>query len=102
MNSIEELQSLVNLMQEALKFYADERNYDGPMGNIAPIDLDEHGSQARFVLNKVKELNEQNQKIQDEYDKLVLEAENFEPNGETNPMDLINVFIQSRDDKNIQ
>ena len=102
MNSIEEYQNLVNLLKTTLEFYADQRNYAGYMGNPASIDLDEHGSQARFVLAKVKELEELNQKMQDDYDKLMLDAETMESDGETNPIDLINIFIQTRDDdKNI-
>jgi hypothetical protein len=95
LNSIEERDSLIQLMREALKFYADQRNYNGPMGNIAPIDSDEHGSQARFALAKVKELIDQNQKIQDDYDKLIMETENYDVNGETNPIDLIRVFTET-------
>jgi hypothetical protein len=101
MNSIEERDNLIQLMQEALKFYADPTNYIGPMGTIAPIYSDDYGSQARFALEKVKQLNEQNQKIQDDYDKLILEAEELESTGETSPLDLINIFIQTRDDKNV-
>ena len=89
-------------LDERGEFYADVRNYEGPMGTIAPIDLDEHGSQARFALDLTKKLSDQNQKMQDDYDKLIMEAGNIESDGETNPIDLINVFIQSRDDKNIQ
>jgi hypothetical protein len=105
MNSIEELQNLVGLMQQALKFYADKNNYftsQKVSNNPAPsmIMLD-GGSQAQFALDLAKKLADQNQKIQDEYDKLIMETENLEPTGETNPLDLINVFIQSRDDKNI-
>jgi hypothetical protein len=102
-NTIEELQNLVELMQQTLKFYADKRNYEGPMGNIAPIDLDEQGSQARFALDLAKKISDQNQKMQEDYDKLVMEAESLDfSNGETNPMELLKVFVEThKDDKNI-
>jgi hypothetical protein len=103
LNTIEELQNLVGLMQEALKFYADVRNYEGPMQTIAPIDSDEHGSQARFALDLAKKLADNNQKMQDEYDKLVMETESMDfSDGETNPMELLRVFVEThKDDKNI-
>jgi hypothetical protein len=102
-NTIEELQNLVELMQQALKFYADARNYEGPMQTIAPIDLDEHGSQARFALDLAKKLADKNQKMQEDYDKLVMEAESLDfSDGETNPLDLLRVFVEThKDDKNI-
>jgi hypothetical protein len=104
MNSIEELENLNGLLQEALKFYADPNNYKGTKSTCGPaysmIDMD-GGSQAQFALNRAKELGETNQKIQDDYDKLILEAEELESTGETNPLDLINIFIQTRDDNNI-
>ena len=50
MNTPEEYENLISVMKKALEFYADQRNYDGPMGNAALIDLDEHGSQARLLL----------------------------------------------------
>lgn len=100
-NTIDELQNLVELMQQTLKFYADARNYEGPMGNIAPIDLDEQGSQARFALDLVKKISDQNQKLQDEYDKLVMETELLDfPDGETNPMELLKVFIETHREEN--
>ena len=76
-NSIEEKDNLIALLQEALKFYANKNNYIQKAGGYneltSRIELD-GGSQAQFALNKVKELAEQNQKIQDEYDKLVTEG----------------------------
>ena len=100
MNSPEEYLNLIALLEKALEFYADLRNYDGPMGNISMIDLDEHGSQARFALSKSKEMIEANRKMQEDYDRFTLEADSMESSGETNSIDLINLFIQTRDEDN--
>ena len=61
--SIEQYENLVELLKHALKFYADKSNYSG---TIAPIDSDEHGSQARFALKKIEELKEINKNMEDE------------------------------------
>ena len=99
---IEENYNLVNLLKTTLEFYADERNYIGPMGNIAPIDLDEHGFQARFALKNVKDLEEQNQKMQDDYDKIMASYEQLQATQDTaDPEQLIKVFKLMDDDKNV-
>lgn len=64
--SIEQYENLVALLKKALEFYADKRNYNSVMGTIAPIDSDEQGSQARFALKKIEELEEINKNIEDE------------------------------------
>lgn len=69
--NIEEYQSLVELLKQALKFYANPSNYIGAMGTIAPIDSDEHGSQARFALEKIEELEKINKNIENDYDRIV-------------------------------
>ena len=74
MNNIEQYQNLVELLKKALEFYADERNYAGYMGNPASIDLDEHGSQARFALAKLKETTDAQQKMEDDYNKIMKET----------------------------
>jgi type III secretory pathway component EscR len=71
MNSIEEYQNLVELLKIALEFYADKNNYHNAMGNPAMIDFDEHGSQARFALSKIKELEKINQEIENDYNKYI-------------------------------
>lgn len=113
MNSIEERDNLIQLMQEALKFYADKNNYahhpyeanamamclapEYRPPNPSKVELD-GGSQAQFAINQAKQLIEQNQKIQDDYDKLIMETENFELTGETNPIELIRVFTETHKD----
>lgn len=114
MNSIEELQNLVELMKQALKFYADKNNYVRPDVDatkycvrpkyILPIpskiELD-GGSQAQFTLDLAKKITDQNQKTQDDYDKIAMEAESTESSdGETNPIDLIKVFLETHKDEN--
>lgn len=96
MNSIEERDNLIQLMQEALKFYANKSNYvpNSGISSLSMIMLDS-GSQAQFAIDKAKELQETNQKIQDEYDKHVMELDSYEP--EDNPIDLIRIFTQTRD-----
>jgi hypothetical protein len=80
MNSIEELQNLVELMQQALKFYADKNNYiptsvKNSLSDryLTYIEVDE-GSQARFAIEKIEELKKINQKMQNDYDKIVAEG----------------------------
>jgi hypothetical protein len=102
MNSIEEYQNLVELLKKTLEFYADSRNYDGPMGNIAPIDLDEHGFQARFALEKVKELEELNKKIMEDYDKIVGGYEQLQASQDiVDPEKLIELYKLMNNDKNV-
>lgn len=80
-NSIEERDNLIGLLQEALKFYANQENYKGNRNTSACysgvsaslVEMDE-GTQARFALEKAKQLTEQNQKIQNDYDKLMAEG----------------------------
>jgi len=99
---IEENYNLVNLLKTTLEFYADERNYIGPMGNIAPIDLDEHGFQARFALEKVKELEEQNKKMLEDYDKILAGYEQLQAlQSNVDPEELIKALKLLNDDKNI-
>ena len=98
-NSIEERDNLIALMQEALKFYADKSNYRYPdfskPGLHSGVELD-GGSQAQFALDTAKKLTETNEKIQDDYDKLIMETEDFYDVGESNPIELIRVFDNTR------
>lgn len=59
-NNIEEYQNLVGMLKKALEFYANKNNYKKPVEFskypvLSMIDLDEHGSQARFALKKIQE-----------------------------------------------
>ena len=100
-NSIEEYQNLIELLKKALEFYANADNYHGTMGNTAMIDLDE-GSQARFALNKIVELEEINQNILDEYQRYV---DNYLNDSETdweniNTQKVIDTIKSIRDGEN--
>lgn len=108
-NTIEELQNLVVLLQEVLKFYGDSNNYRGTKSAssccggtpFSLIDVDE-GSQARAALERVKELVKENQKIQDEYDKFMAGYEQLQANeGIADTEELIKVFKTMGDDKNV-
>lgn len=67
MNNINDNQNIVNLLKEALKFYADKNNYFSATDKPSNIYLDEYGSQARFALNKATELEELIKKYEDDY-----------------------------------
>jgi DNA-directed RNA polymerase subunit L len=83
MNSIEEYKNVVELLKQALKFYAEMGNYDAkhPINGtlFSPIEMD-NGAQARFALNKLEELEKLSQNWEDEFMKNVTNAiENNEP-----------------------
>jgi hypothetical protein len=93
MSNSEEFENIIALLKEALKFYADQHNYNGPMGTIAPIDADEHGSQARFVLKQADDLIEQNRKMEEDYDRLMAAGEMLQTTEEkADPEKLMNLF----------
>ena len=73
MNSIEEYQNLVELLKRALAFYANKENYLFYTNKDAPIALDE-GSQARFALEKIKDVTEASDKMEADYIKNLSEA----------------------------
>jgi hypothetical protein len=108
-NSIEGYQNTIELLKRTLQFYALKENYtvNHPVNNelFSFVEMD-GGSQARFTLDKVRELDELNEKMEKDYNVEIDALQNMsdselESFGETNPIDLINVFIQSRDDKDI-
>lgn len=103
MNSIEEYQNLVELLKTTLKFYADKRNYPVKTSNVSsPIEVD-NGFQAQFAINKVKELEELNEKMQEDYDKFMAGYEQLQASEETaDPQKLLEVFkIIGSGDKNV-
>jgi len=84
MNNLQDYENLIELLKQALLFYANENNYEKTKfselkGNISAIDIDEYGSQARFALNKIKEIREINDKIMKDYEAEVSAVQN---NGE--------------------
>lgn len=78
MNS-EQYENLIGLMQEALRFYANVNTYSQPDDLIftnlirTPIDIDA-GSQARFALKRVQETLDENQKMMNDYNKVITET----------------------------
>ena len=100
-STVEEYQSLVELLKQALRFYANKSTYGHYMGNPSSIDLDEWGSQARFALEQAEKIEKANLQIQEDYNKLVVDSEELESNGETNPIDLIKYFNETHEDNNI-
>ncbi len=69
MNNDED-QNLIELLKQALYFYANEDNYNGTENNISLVAID-RGHQARFALQKVRELTDALDKIGKDYDKYV-------------------------------
>lgn len=95
MNNIEEYQNLVALLKEALKFYANGSNYTQILNERSNINID-GGSQARFALGKIGELEEINQKILDDYinisDKILDDVEDKLENGNLDVQDIMNTI----------
>jgi hypothetical protein len=69
----EQYENIIALLKQALLFYANEKNYLFYDHKDAPVALDE-GSQARFALEKLKEVTDADQKLQEEYNKVIGET----------------------------
>ena len=69
--------NLIELLRQALLFYADERNYENNQQagyeQLSLIEAD-NGSQARFALTKIREFNEATEKLEADYMKSMNEA----------------------------
>jgi hypothetical protein len=90
MNSPEEYENLIALLEKALEFYADPKNYEG---TVAMIDHDEYGSQARFALSKSKEMVDNAHKMQEDYDRLMAAGEMLQATEDkADPEKLMNYF----------
>ena len=61
--------NLIELLRQALLFYANERNYEdvNKLDVTSPIEADEFGSQARFALAKIREFTESKEKLEADY-----------------------------------
>jgi hypothetical protein len=90
----EQYENLIELLKQALKFYADSGNYDGAMGTIAPIASDEYGSQARFALQKVQETLDADKKLQEDYNRVINDTINAIEN---NPIDVSDMIKTIKD-----
>ena len=73
MNNIEEYQNLFELLKQALLFYANENNYYDVEHELSLIKKD-NGSQAKFALKKIQEIFEINQKLHNDYNKIITET----------------------------
>lgn len=87
MNDNEKYLNIIELLKQALLFYADKENYLFYKDKDALIALDE-GSQARFALKQIEELDEINEKIKSDYNDLINDVQ--EEESPENIMDLIN------------
>jgi len=84
MSSIEEYQNLIEVLKKALEFYADSNSYRVPAQSdsdykfncmrpefhLKRVEID-GGSQACFALAKIKEIKDNEEKMQGDYDKIV-------------------------------
>jgi len=89
MNS-EQYENLISLMKEALKFYANIDNYkqQNEFELFKKIEID-GGSQARFALKRVQEILDENQKMKDDYNRIIGETINAIEN---HPIDLTDII----------
>lgn len=68
MNNFEDNQNIIELMKQALLFYAEPKSYLGITNNsvcycgvsVSPVEIDE-GHQARFALETLDKINNANQ-----------------------------------------
>ena len=67
--TINEYESLVNFLKEALKFYADEENYNQNINQnnvlVSQIELDS-GYQAKFALKQIDVIAKANEDMEEE------------------------------------
>ena len=98
MNSPEEYENLIALLEKALEFYSDKMNY---IGNPSNVDHDEHGSQARFALSKSKEMIDNVRTMQEDYDRLMAAGEMLmATEDKADPEKLMEVFKVLGDERN--
>ena len=76
MNDIDQYKNLVSILKLALAFYADDKNYKNRGILFSSIDMD-CGSQARFTLQQIENLEKFNLSFKEEYEKLGNNTEGF-------------------------
>jgi len=69
--SPDEYENQISLLKEALKFYADPNNYMAKTEHSFPIMYKDVGHQARFALEQLKIVEEANEKIKNDYDRII-------------------------------
>lgn len=72
----EDYENQIALLKKALEFYANSTNYLNDKfihgkGNISLIDIDEHGSQARFALKTIETVQKENEKMKADYNQII-------------------------------
>lgn len=95
MNSIEERDNLIELLKQALKFYANSENYKGNKNasvcaggwSVSLIEMDE-GSQARFAIESANQLAEANWKMEKDYNNSINELLDTD----VDDMDIVNLI----------
>ena len=90
----EDYENQISLLKTALEFYANPVNYLNDKfihgkGNISLIDIDEHGSQARFALKTLETIQNENNKMKADYDRMIGETINAIENQPINLGDMI-------------
>jgi len=68
-----ENENLIELLRQALLFYANEENYEAIDQQVSLMVID-GGSQAKFALTKIREFTETNEKLEADYMKNMNEA----------------------------
>lgn len=99
MNS-EQYENLIELLKQALNFYADKETYLFYENKDAPIIIDE-GSQARFALQKVQETLDADKKLQEDYNRVIGETISAIENNPINLGNMITTLKNIEDDSNV-
>jgi hypothetical protein len=90
-----ETNNIINILKQALKFYANENNYsDG--GDVASIDLDK-GNHARFALEQAKKIEDIMDNAEDEFVKNI--SNDIEMNVDSDK--IINLIEKYKNDNGI-
>lgn len=91
MNDNEKYLNIIELLKQALLFYANKENYLSYEDKNTLIMLDK-GSQARFALKQIEELDEINEKIKYDYNDLINDVKK-----EESPENIVNLINKIKD-----
>lgn len=81
----------IELIKQALLFYANEDNYNGARDIVGLVEKD-RGHQARFALKQIEELDDINEKIKSDYNDIINDAKE-----EENPENILNIINKIKD-----
>ena len=73
MNNIDDYKNLVELLKQALLFYAEKTNYTVDIYRLSNIAVN-YGSQARFALDKINEIENTYNNLDDYVEKTIKDA----------------------------